>query len=102
MPLCLCAVSRTRRAAELLVCLPSQALDERRLVYELDDKGTIVSHVSITASATLFGFEPEGVVGRSMMSILDIMAVGDTLRYSKSGACGLAGESRARRTHMLP
>jgi hypothetical protein len=55
------------------VCM--QALDERRLVVEVDMRGVVQAIVSTTTPGTLFGFEPQKLMGKSLGDVVDVLHV---------------------------
>lgn len=52
-----------------------QALDERRLVVEVNAHGMVQAVVSTATTHTLFGFEPSSLMGRSLADCVDIFQV---------------------------
>jgi hypothetical protein len=52
-----------------------QALDERRLVVEVDMRGIVQAVISSSSPASLFGFEPHRLMGRSLGDVVDVLHV---------------------------
>lgn len=62
-----------------LPCCFTQALNERRLALRVDSRGTILGVTDTPAS--LFGFPPESLLGRSLALVLDL------LRHTEGTSC---------------
>jgi hypothetical protein len=50
-----------------------QALDERRLVVEVNTKGIVQAVLSTSTPGSLFGFEPHRLMGRSLGEVVDVL-----------------------------
>jgi hypothetical protein len=55
------------------LALYPQALDERRLVVEVDTRGVVQAVISTTTPASLFGFEPSQLTGRNLGDVVDVL-----------------------------
>jgi hypothetical protein len=50
-----------------------QALDERRLLVEVNTKGIVQAILSTSTPGSLFGFEPHQLMGKSLGDVVDVL-----------------------------
>jgi hypothetical protein len=50
-----------------------QALDERRLIVEVNTQGVVQAILSTSTPGSLFGFEPHRLMGKSLGEVVDVL-----------------------------